>query len=227
VDARDAAGELRTLRARAAILTLSVGILRDGGEESAFAFDPNLPAAKRAALAGIEMGHVVKVALWFRTAFWERAAGGAYRDAAFFRSEAGSFPAYWTQFPVRSSLIVAWAGGPKALALSGMSQREIIERARDGFAALLGEPELARKEFERGVMHDWNHDPFALGAYSYLAVGAGNAREVLAKPVNATLFFAGEATSTDGQGGTVNGALESGERAAVQAAASLGVRDHG
>jgi monoamine oxidase len=58
-------------------------------------------------------------------------------------------------------------------------------------------------------------------------VGAGNAREILAKPVNATLFFAGEATSTDGQAGTVNGALESGERAAAQAAASLGVRDHG
>jgi monoamine oxidase len=227
VDARDAGGELRTLRARAAILTLSVGILRDGGEESEFVFDPNLPATKRAALAGIEMGHVVKVALWFRTAFWERAAGGAYRDAAFFRSEAGPFPAYWTQFPVRSSLIVAWAGGPKALALSGVSQREIIERARDGFAALLGEPELVRKEFEGGVMHDWNHDPFARGAYSYLAVGAGNARAILAKPVNATLFFAGEATSTDGQGGTVNGALESGERAATQAAASLGVRDRG
>jgi hypothetical protein len=41
-----------------------------------------------------------------------------------------------------------------------------------------------------------------------------NARATLAAPLDGTLFFAGEATSNDGQGGTVNGALETGERAA-------------
>jgi monoamine oxidase len=43
-------------------------------------------------------------------------------------------------------------------------------------------------------------------------------------PIEDTLFFAGEATSTDGQGGTVNGALESGERVAAEVAASLSVK---
>jgi len=37
------------------------------------------------------------------------------------------------------------------------------------------------------------------------------------------MFFAGEATSTDDQDGTVNGALETGERAAAEAATALGV----
>ena len=45
-----------------------------------------------------------------------------------------------------------------------------------GFGALLGEVELARGEFEGGLTHDWSGDPFARGAYSYVAVGGGNAR---------------------------------------------------
>jgi monoamine oxidase len=87
---------------------------------------------------------------------------------------------------------------------------------------LFGEPALAREEFEGGMMHDWGRDPFARGAYSYVAVGGGDARAALAAPVDDTLFFAGEATSNDGQGGTVNGALETGERAAREAAIALG-----
>jgi monoamine oxidase len=125
---------------------------------------------------------------------------------------------------VRSELIVAWAGGPKASALNGTSRAELIERALNGFGALFGEPALARQEFEGGLMHDWDHDPFARGAYSYIAVGGGDARAALAAPVDGTLFFAGEATSSDGQSGTVNGALETGERAAQEAATSLSAK---
>ena len=156
------------------------------------------------------MGHVVKVALWFRTAFWEGLREGRYRDSAFFRSPGLPFAAYWVQVPIRSELVVAWAGGPRATALHGLAPDEIIARALDGFVVLFGEPELARTEFESGVTHDWSRDPFARGAYSYIAAGGGDARAVLAAPVDDTLFFAGEATSNDGQGGTVNGALETG-----------------
>jgi monoamine oxidase len=214
-------GESQTIRARAAILTLPVGVLRYTGDETAVAFDPDLPPAKHQALRSIEMGHVVKVALWFRTAFWERVQNRRYRDAAFFRCEGQPFPTYWTQLPVRSTFVIAWVGGPKAIAVSGLTETDLIGRALNGFGALFNEPELVRNEFEGGLMHDWSRDPFARGAYSYVAVGGGDARATLAAPVDDTLFFAGEATSTDGQGGTVNGALETGERAAAEAATSL------
>jgi monoamine oxidase len=98
---------------------------------------------------------------------------------------------------------------------------ELIERALEGFGAVFKEPALAREAFESGGVHDWSRDPFARGAYSYLAVNGGDARARLAAPVDDTLFFAGEATASDGQGGTVNGALETGERAAHEAAAAL------
>ena len=222
VDATTGWNELQTIRARAAIVTVPVGVLRHAGDESEIDFEPELPAAKREALASIEMGHAVKVVLSFRTAFWEKLRGGRYRDASFFLCLGQTFTAYWTQVPVRSELIVAWAGGPKASALSGVSREELIGRALDGFGALFGEPALVRREFEGGVMHDWSNDPFARGAYSYVVTGGGDARVALAEPVNGTLFFAGEATSNDGQGGTVNGALETGERAAREAATVLG-----
>jgi monoamine oxidase len=225
VDVAGSRGKPQTLQARAAIVTLPVGVLRHRGDETEIGFEPELPPAKREALAHIEMGHVVKVALWFRTAFWEQIAGGRYYDAAFFHDDRQPIPTYWTQLPIRSQLIVAWVGGPGATALSGVSAPDLVEKALHGFGELLGETELARREFEGGLTHDWSADEFARGAYSYIAVGGGNARAVLAAPVGDALFFAGEATSSDGQGGTVNGAIETGERAAAQAVAALGVKD--
>jgi monoamine oxidase len=52
------------------------------------------------------------------------------------------------------------------------------------------------------------------GAYSYVTVGGERARAQLAAAVDGTLFFAGEAASSDGQSGTVNGAMHTGIRAA-------------
>lgn len=215
-------GETRKIRARAAVVTLPIGVLRHRGDVTEVVFDPDLPAAKQEALASIEMGDVVKVALEFRTAFWERVAEGRYHEAGFFRAAGQPFDGYWTQLPVRSELIVAWIGGPKAVALRNVASSELIASARDGFGELVGEPDVARKEFKSGVMHNWSLDPFARGAYSYLRVGGGSARTSLASVVDDTLFFAGEATADDGQGGTVNGALATGERAAREAAESLG-----
>jgi monoamine oxidase len=226
VDVQRTSGELSSVRARAAIVTLPVGVLRHGGDETAIAFEPDLPADKYEALRRIEMGHAVKVVLQFRSAFWERLENGRYRDAGHFRCKGQPFNAYWTQYPVRSELVAAWAGGPKATALDGATPAELIESALTGFGALFGELALAREELVRAVAHDWTHDPFARGAYSYVALGGvagnGGARIALGKPVDDTLFFAGEATSSDNQGGTVNGALESGERAAREVAAALG-----
>ncbi len=227
VDVTDGRGAVRTLQARAAILTLPVGVLRHRGDECEILFEPELPHTKREALASIEMGHVVKVALWFRTPFWELLDAGRYRDGAFFYVEGAPIPTYWTQLPVRSELIAAWVGGPGAVALAARSAADLIGDALDRFGELFNERDLARREFEDGTMHDWSNDPFARGAYSYVAVGGGDARARLGAPLANALFFAGEATSSDGQGGTVNGALESGERAAAEAAAALGVRAHG
>ena len=69
--------------------------------------------------------------------------------------------------------------------------------------------------------HDWDADPHARGAYSYARVGGSQAAKTLARPVEGTLFFAGEATDTEGRTGTVEGALATGLRAARQVETAL------
>ncbi len=62
----------------------------------------------------------------------------------------------------------------------------------------------------------WRQDPWALGSYSYLAVGSRSLhRRQLAEPLGRAVFFAGEATSSDFPS-TVHGALLSGRRAAKE-----------
>jgi monoamine oxidase len=74
---------------------------------------------------------------------------------------------------------------------------------------------LARR-LEAAYLHDWQSDPFSRGAYSYGKVGADGAHEELGRPVEDTLFFAGEASDVSGNNGTVHGAIASGRRAAAE-----------
>jgi monoamine oxidase len=64
--------------------------------------------------------------------------------------------------------------------------------------------------------HNWQRDRFSLGAYSFAGVNSGKASEMMAEPVNETLYFAGEHTDVSGHLGTVHGALRSGFRTASQ-----------
>ncbi len=61
---------------------------------------------------------------------------------------------------------------------------------------------------------DWGKDPFARGGYAVVPVGQLTACAQLAQPIAHTLFGAGEATNPSGFAGTVEGAFESGRRAA-------------
>ncbi len=214
-------GRSRDFAAQTAVITLPAGVLKQRGGEGDVIFEPELPAEKRDALRYIEMGEVRKVTLWFETPFWERLRAGRYRDAGFFRCEDDAFAVYWAQLPLRTTLITAWAGGPKAVALRDVSNQDVIDRALFGFGNLFHEAPLAKEQFKGGFTHDWAHDGYARGAYTYIAVGGRKARATLAAPIAETLFFAGEATAGDGQGGTVSGALNTGERAAQEAAAAL------
>lgn len=204
--------------ARKAVITVPLGVLKlPAGAPGAIRFTPPLEA-KRAAVDRLLSGPVLKVMLHFRRAFWEVQDRGRYVDASFFHAPGKIFPTFWTTLPVRTSLLNAWVGGPSAERLCELSDEAIIRHAMDCvgevFSGSRGGSDAP--EVQAAYVHNWTRDPHARGAYSYVAIGGGNARELLATPLDGTLFFAGEATDTTGDPATVTGALRSGARAALE-----------
>jgi monoamine oxidase len=199
-----------------AIVTLPIGVLQLPQQSPhAVRFDPIL-RDKRRALAGLAAGPVIKVMLKFREAFWEELHAGKFRDVAFLHAPAAPFPTFWTALPVRAPVLAAWCAGPNAARLSGVGESQIVARALDSVATLLGNRWQIMSQLSGAHVHDWQADPFACGAYSFVTVGGSGARAALARPVQSTLFFAGEAADAKGEAATVAGALQSGERAAKQ-----------
>jgi monoamine oxidase len=118
-------------------------------------------------------------------------------------------------------LLTGWVGGKGAEALLAQEPAIRLERSLVALSAALAVPRRELEDLlESWASHDWRADPFSRGAYSYVGVGGAAGPRALARPVERTLFFAGEATHGD-QMGTVAGALESGRRAAREVLRSV------
>lgn len=193
--------DTQRFRAKALLVTIPIGVWKAG----AIGFDPPLREKERI-LEKLEAGHVVKIVFRFRERFWD--------DINFLHSNDRFMPTWWTSAPVRAPVLTGWAGGHAADALLAEGSEAMIDRALDSMAAAWKTPRKKLDALLAGTFtHDWQADPFSRCAYSYAAVGGAHAHDALAKPIAKTLFFAGEATSSD-QTGTVAGAIESGSRAA-------------
>lgn len=230
VTARSRLGtELEPVEARAAVVTLPLGVLAAAPEaEGAVRFTPE-PPGKREAMALLEMGHVVKVVLRFREPFWDLpgGVGGAELPAmprlSFLFADDGVVTTWWTRYPLVAPTLTAWVGGPRAAALVSQGDTAIVAAAVEALARALGvgrgplEARLEGWHFE-----NWSADPYSRGAYSFVRVGGIEAPRRLGEPVEGTLFFAGEATDPAGHTGTVHAALASGRRAAGEVATALG-----
>lgn len=216
------------IRAKGAILTLPVGVLQARPPEpGAIRFAPDIPE-KLAVAARLAMGSVVKIIFQFREPFWEDerlpalAPGADSSSMAFLHGWRLAFPTWWSSYPVASSMLVGWAGGPAAQKLSGKTPEALRQAGLQSLAALTG-LDTAKIEslLERCWSCDWQSDPLSRGAYSYVPVGSVQAVSDLGAPLSNTLFFAGEATDDQTFGATVPSALISGVRAARQALDSI------
>jgi monoamine oxidase len=208
------AGE-RRYRAARAVVALPLGVLQAApGDASHVEFAPALRAKQRA-LGGLAPGPVLKLVLRFRRAFWDEVDGGRYRNVSFWHLAGAPFPTFWNALPLRAPLLTAWAGGPCAESLAEIDPPGRIDRALRTLESVVPDPRW-REELQGAWLHDWQRDPYSRGAYSYVLAGGGGARSELARPLAGTLYFAGEASDTDGESGTVAGALQSGARAARQ-----------
>jgi len=205
-----------TVTARAALMTIPLPLLQDPQAEASIRFDPEIPTIRMAARR-LAMGQAVRISLRFSQPVWDNLSV----KLGFLFSFDAAFPTWWTSLPVEANQITGWAAGPRAERLPA-DPEHLLTAALRSLSHAAGIPEARLKQSLEGhYFHDWSRDPFTLGAYSYTPVYRIGTRMELTVPIQETLFFAGEATNTTGEHGTVHGAVDSGVRAAHQIAEIL------
>ena len=201
------------------LVTVPLGVLQARpGEPGAIEFFPPLPPDKSHAIAGMEMGKVLRIVLHFKDRFWDRisASGSQAKTLArmsFLFSQDQWFPTWWTSMPDRFPIITGWAPWKSAERLASENM-PVVARATNTLGGLLGVgATVIEGLLESAYFHDWQADPYSRGAYSYVKAGAADAPGILSRPVKDTLFFAGEAADITGNNGTVHGAIASARQA--------------
>src|ERR1051325_5197813 len=172
---------------------------------------PALPVPQHDAFARLKYGRATKTLLQFSKRFW-RIPG---RTRAF-----GSplpFGAVWDgneDQRGRSGILSLMAGG----GASDLTQAIVAKDGPTGLVRALHWLGAHRAERVASRQVVWEHDPFARGGYAYFDPGfEPQLRSWLPRPCG-RIFFAGEHPSFKWQG-YMNGAVESGLRAAAEIAA--------
>ena len=197
----------RVFSARAAVLTLPLGVL----QARQVRFRPE-PAEMLQLADSLAMGPAARVVYEFDGGFWERF--NVLAGLSFFFAPEQTPPTWWTTHPRQGATLTGWIAGRKAKDLEvGWLPGKGIDTLATVLAA---EPDEVERHLVRSHTHDWQSDPRSRGAYTYVLRGSIDASERMSVPVEQTLFFAGEHTDTSGHWGTVHGALRSGYRAARQ-----------
>ena len=195
------------VRARAAILTVSTGVL--GG--SAIRLPSGLDAWRHAASC-LPLGHDEKLFLEIvgESSFDpETRVIGNPRDR-----RTGVYHVRPFGWPV----IECFVGDEAARMAEETGPAAGFAHAIDQLTALFGS--RVRKSLRPLVASNWGRMTFVGGAYSHAVPGQAAARKDLALPFEERLFFAGEATHHD-DFSTAHGAYDSGLRAAEEAIAAL------
>ena len=188
-----------------AILALPATLLRR------MPITPALPAQQHEAIVRLKYGRATKTLLQFSKRFW-RAPG---RPRAF-----GSplpFGAVWDgneEQRGRAGILSLLAGG----GASDATQAIVAKHGARGLTDALDWLGSKDSELLASRQIVWEQDPYARGGYAYFDPGFDpSLRAWLSRPAG-RLFFAGEHTSVKWQG-YMNGAIESGRRAAAEVAA--------
>jgi monoamine oxidase len=201
------------IAARAAIITASSNVLTSG----IMKFTPELPKRTLDAASKLSLGSYDHIAL----ALPDNPLGLSRDDVVIEQSR-----------DTRTAFMIANIGGSSlcSIDVAGGFGRDLSSQSEAAMAAFAVEwlTKLFGSDIAKAVKKSsatrWNAAPFALGAMSAAVPGGQPSRKILMEPVG-SLFLAGEAAH-ETLWGTVDGAWESGERAADAALRKIGaIRD--
>jgi monoamine oxidase len=195
--------------ARAAIVTVSSNVLTAGNIK----FTPDIPKRQLDAAAKLSLGSYDRIAL--------QLPGnplGLGRDDVIIEQSSSTRTALLFANMGGSSLCTIDVAGSFGRDLSAQGEAAMVAFAIEWLTKLFGSD--AAIAVKRSSATRWNAAPFALGAMSAAVPGGQPSRKILTEPIG-SLFLAGEATH-ETLWGTVDGAWESGERAAEAALRRIG-----
>lgn len=188
--------------AKQVVITLPLALL----QQTAVAFEPELPDTKLSAIHRLGSGSITKLILKFDQPFWGK-------NQEIFLTTLDT-QLWWRPGWGRNdeqAILTAYTGAKGAEKLGSLGKKEAIQAGLRDLEKMFG---IQLGDRLRDAMFvDWQADPFARMAYSYVPVNGVGLRSQLAQPIDQVLFFAGEATHTT-RASLVHGALESGIRAA-------------
>jgi monoamine oxidase len=197
------------IAARAAIVTVSSNVLAAG----TIKFTPDLPKRQFDAAANLSLGSYDRIALQLP----DNPLRLSHDDLVIEQSNSTRTALLFANM-ASSSLCVIDVAGSFGRDLSAQGEPAMVAFAVEWLAKLFGSDIAAA--VKKSSVTRWNAAPFALGAMSSAAPGGQPSRRILAEPIGC-MFLAGEATH-ETLWGTVDGAWESGERAADAALRKIG-----
>jgi monoamine oxidase len=197
------------IAARAAVITVSSNVLAAGNIK----FAPDIPKRQLDAAAKLSLGSYDRIAL--------QLPGnplGLARDDIIIEQSTSTRTALLFANMGSSSLCSIDVAGSFGRDLSAQGEPAMVAFAVEWLVKLFGS-EIAAA-VKKSSATRWNTAPFALGAMSAAMPGGQPSRKILTEPIGC-MFLAGEATH-ETLWGTVDGAWESGERAAEAALRRIG-----
>jgi monoamine oxidase len=197
------------IAARAAVLTVSSNVLAAGNIK----FTPEIPKRQLDAAAKLSLGSYDRIVL--------QLPGnplGLARDDVIIEQSKTTRTALLSANIGGSSLCTIDVAGSFGRDLSGQGERAMVAFAVEWLTKLFGSDAAA--SVKKSSATRWNASAFALGAMSVAPPGGQPLRRTLIEPIG-NVFLAGEATH-ETLWGTVDGAWESGERAAEAALRKIG-----
>lgn len=190
----------QTIRADQVICAIPFAVLKN------IPVDPPFSAAKQAAINGLELTPVTRTYLQYESRPWETSGFDGYGITDI--EIQNTYSPTLTQSG-QTGILTSYTGGQNALDMAAMSEsdRQALARRQmqNIFAGL-------SSDFLVGTSQIWQNDPFQLGAFTYFQPGQLTTLLSAAQQPEGFIHFAGEHTSA--WHGWMNGALESGNRAA-------------
>ena len=192
-----------TIEAKAAILTVSVGVL----QKNHIKFTPELPIEKQEAINGIDMAVMNYIGLQFSEDVF-----GYGADVYVIQQQQDENGVGYLTNMSDTNLVYGYVGGDLAKALENESMESAIAYGLDGIKNILGND--IEKKFVKGYATASGKYPFFEGAYSSAKPGKQAMRAILRQTLDDKLFFSGEACHKT-QWASVNGGLNAGNISAL------------